>query len=222
MVDPDSVTGRNGFTEREPRWRSAMSLELRQGISGLGASRDCSPLADCLPPNVPISNLLADPSSFVARFEGQFELRPIPKVTFALAPVAQISDGPLLSYEQLSLGNYTIGRGFDPGTALGDDAIGASFEARYGSLFPRSAHELALEPFVFLDYAKAWLDDAIGGPDPRSVLSTGGGVRGRYGDWADFNVTLAVPLQRAGFQATKGDVRLLFTLTTRLLPWGDR
>jgi hypothetical protein len=115
------------------------------------------------------------------------------------------------------------GRGrFDPGIALGDDAIGTSVEVRYGSLFPREADDLALEPFVFLDYAKAWLDDAIGGPDPRSVLSAGGGVRGRYGDWADFNLTLAAPLQRAGFQATKGDVRVLFTLTTRLLPWGDR
>ncbi len=222
MMDPGSVLGRDGFTAREPHWRSAMSLELRQGISGLGASADCNPLADCLPPNVPISNLLADPSSFVARLEGVFELRPVPQLTLALSPLAQFSDGPLLSYEQVSLGNYTIGRGLDPGIALGDDAIGASFEVRYGSLFPRAANELALEPFVFVDYAKAWIDDAIAGPDPRSVLTAGGGVRGRYGDWVDFNLTLAAPLQRAGFQATKGDVRLLFTLTTRLLPWGDR
>ena len=222
MVDGESLLGRGGFTAREPRWRSAVSVELRQGISGLGASDDCNPLGDCLAPNLPISNFAADPSSFVARLEGEFELRPVPQLTMALAPMVQVSDGPLLSYEQASLGNYTIGRGFDPGVAIGDEAVGASFEVRYGSLFPRGANEFALEPFVFVDYAKAWTDDAIAGPDPRSVLSAGGGVRGRYGDWADFGLTLAAPLQRAGFQTTKGDVRLLFTLTTRLLPWGDR
>jgi len=35
-------------------------------------------------------------------------------------------------------------------------------------------------------------------------------------------VTLAVPLERAGFLAARPDPRLLFTLTTRLLPWGER
>ena len=222
MTDPDSVRGSGGFTAREPRWHSAMSLELRQGIAGLGASNDCSPLADCLAPNVPISNFAADPSSFVARFEGSFEFRPAPQITVVLAPLAQFSDGPLLSYEQVSLGNYTIGRGFDPGVALGDRALGTSFELRYGSLFPRDADALALEPFVFVDYAKAWVDDAAAAPDPRPVLSAGGGLRGRWGDRLDFGGVLAVPLERAGFQTARPDPRLLFTVTARLLPWGEQ
>lgn len=222
LVDQASVSGFGGFSARAPRWRSAMSLEVRQGIDGLGASNDCQPLADCLPPNVPISNLAADPSSFVARFQGSLEVRPVPQFTIAVAPLAQISDGPLLSYEQVSLGNYTIGRGFDPGVAIGDRAIGASFELRYGSVFPQSADAFAFEPFVFLDMAKAWVDDAVAAPDPRRVLSAGGGVRGRWGDRADFGLVLAVPLERAGFQTTKDDVRLLANLTVRLLPWGDQ
>jgi hypothetical protein len=35
-------------------------------------------------------------------------------------------------------------------------------------------------------------------------------------------VTFAAPLQRAGYQTKRGPARLLFTLTARLLPWGDR
>jgi hypothetical protein len=71
LVDRDSVRGYGGFSVRQPRWRSALSLELRKGLSGLGASNDCNPLADCLAPNVPISNFAADPSAFVARLEGR-------------------------------------------------------------------------------------------------------------------------------------------------------
>jgi len=222
LVDPDSIGGFGGFSALEPRWRTALSLELRQGLGSFGASSDCRPLADCLPPNVPISNLAADPSSFVARLQGSLEVRPMPLLTFAVSPLAQISDGPLLSYEQASLGNYTIGRGFDPGVALGDRAIGAAYELRYGSLFPRRANALALEPFVFLDLARAWVDDdALGAPDPHRVVSAGGGVRGRWGDRVDFGVLVAVPLEPAGFQTATPDPRLLFTVTARLLPWGE-
>ena len=221
LVDPESVGGFGGFSVREPRWRSALSLELRQGIDGLGASNDCAPIADCLPPNLPISNFAADPSSFVMRLQGSLEFRPVPRLTLAFAPLAQISDGPLLSYEQVSLGNYTIGRGFDPGVVIGDRAFGVAYEVRYGSLLPRAANAFAFEPFVFLDLAKAWVDDAVAAPDPRRVVSAGGGVRARWGDRVDLGLTVAVPLERAGFQATKGDVRVLGTVTVRLLPWGD-
>ncbi|MBO9518443.1 MAG: ShlB/FhaC/HecB family hemolysin secretion/activation protein [Porphyrobacter sp.] len=222
MVDRDSITGRNGFSGLEPRWRTLASLELRQGIDGLGASDSCVPLSNCLPPNVPISNFAADPSSFVARLDGQVEFRPARRFTLSVAPKAQISDGPLLSYEQASLGNYTIGRGLEPGVALGDSALGASFELRYGSIYPRRPNGFAIEPFVFLDWAKAWIDDAIAGPDPQDVATAGLGARGRWGSAADFSVLLAFPLAPAGYQTETSDPRLLFTLTTRLLPWGDR
>ena len=221
LIDRNSVLGYGGYSVREPEWRSALSLELRQGLSGLGASNDCNPFADCLPPNVPISNFTADPSSFTARLEGMLEARPVPQVTMAFKPLAQISDGPLLSYEQVSLGNYTVGRGFEPGVALGDSAVGASLELRYGNLYPHSADAFAFEPFVFLDVARGWMDNAAIAADPQRVLSVGAGLRGRWGDKIDFGVLVAVPLEPAGFQTETPDPRVLFTVTGRLLPWGD-
>jgi hemolysin activation/secretion protein len=177
-------------------------------------------VADCLPPNVPISNFTADPSAFVVRIEGAVEVRPAPRVTLAFSPMGQFSGSSLLSYQQASFGSYTIGRGFDPGVAVGDRAIGASFELRVGSPFPRRADRFAFEPFTFFDFGQAWVDEAAGGIDPEPVVSAGAGVRGRWGNRVDFDLTFAVPLNRAGFLTERPDPRLLFTITTRLLPWG--
>jgi hemolysin activation/secretion protein len=221
-VDGASVRGVGGYTMREPRWRSAVGLELRQGIDALGASSDCDPIAACLPPLVGLSNFSADPTAFVARLQGTFEFRPLPRVTVAISPLAQISGSALLSYEQVSFGSYTIGRGLDPGVVLGDDGIGTSIELRYGSLFPQQRQGVAFEPFVFVDYAKGWIHDKGLNPDPRDVLTAGGGVRGRWSDHMDAALTLAAPVQRAGYQPKRGPARLLFTVTARLVPWGDR
>lgn len=218
-MDEGSVRGRGGFDLIAPRWRALASLQLRQGIDGLGASKACVPISNCTAPNYAISNLNADPSSFAARLDGTFEFRPVRKVTLAISPLAQWSDGPLLSYEQVSLGNYTVGRGFEPGTSVGDRAIGASFELRYGTTVPGQRSPWAIEPFVFLDLAKGWIDDPVGGLDPDELFSAGGGVRGRWGPWADFSVIFAVPLQPGGYQTETPDPRVLINFTTHLWPW---
>ena len=221
-IDPESAAGTGGFSPAEPRMRSALSFEVRKGIGLFGASHDCSPLAACLPPNVPISNVLADPRALVARMEGTLEYRPAKRVTFAVSPLVQVASNPVLAYEQASFGNYTIGRGLDPGIVVGDDAIGSSFELRYGTRYPGARGGFAFEPFVFVDLARAWIDDDKLNPDPRDVLTAGAGVRGRWGDRFDFGLTFAAPLKRAGYQLERSDPRILFTIAARLLPWGDR
>jgi len=221
-VDIGSLRGVGGYTQGDPKWRAALSLEARQGIDGLGASDDCRPLSDCLSPNVPISNLLADPSAFVIRADASLEYRPHPKIAIVATPAVQFSDSALLSYEQFSLGNYTIGRGFDPGIVQGDKVIGSGFELRYGRLAPASNEDLSVQPFVFLDTAWAWSNHGGFPGDPQEVFSAGGGLRLRLGDRGDLGMTVAVPLKRAGLQAERGDVRFLLTLTSRLVPWSTR
>ncbi len=218
MTDKASLGGRGGYSAAEPKWRVAGLVEARQGLDGLGSSKDCSLLSDCAAPNVPISNLLADPSAFVLRAEAQMEYRPTPDVTIGVAPRFQYSDAILLTYEQYSLGNYTIGRGFDPGVVLGDKGAGSTFEVRYGKRMPSSANAIALQPYAFFDAAWAWSNiDGAGGPE--KVLSAGGGVRARWGNRLDANFVLAAPLDRTQMQARKGDVRMLFTIRARLAPW---
>jgi hemolysin activation/secretion protein len=221
-TDPQSIKGIGGYTIREPRWHTDVSLELRQGIDLFNASPSCSNLADCLPPNVGISNVRADPTAFVARLQASAEFRPMPHFTIAVAPVLQVTGSSLLPYERISFGNYTVGRGLDPGIVQGDGGFGSSFEMRYGSLLPKKRDGVALEPFVFLDYATAWFEDHGATPHARDVMTAGAGVRGRWGDHFDFGATLAEPLKRAGYLTHRGPVRLLFTITARLVPWGER
>lgn len=221
-IDPASIRGIGGYSTFEPRWHTDVSLELRQGIDVFDASRGCRNLANCLPPHIGISNFRADPTAFVARLQAHAEFRPVPHFTIAIAPVLQVAGSSLLPYEQISFGNYTVGRGLDPGVVQGDGGFGSSFELRYGSMLPKKRDGFAFEPFLFLDYATAWYEDNGLTPPPLDVLTAGAGVRGRWGDHFDFGATLAAPLKRAGYQTHTGDVRLLFTLTARVLPWGER
>lgn len=222
-ADPDSLAGLNGFSPAEPRWRAGFSFEARHGLDIFGASRPCGPaFVNCQPPRVGLSKSEADPTAFVLRASAYLEARPTPNVTFSLAPRAQYASDPLLSYEEFSAGNYTVGRGYDPGTLTGDSGVGVSAEVRFGSLVPRSADAVAFQPFFFLDAAWVENEDRLFPPYPRGrskLYSFGTGVRAAWGDRARLDFTLAAPLERAGLLLDKPDVRGLLSLTVKLLPW---
>lgn len=218
-IDSGSLAGRGGFSIAEPRLHLGGSLELRQGVAVLGASRPCNPLSRCLAPNVAISNFAADPQGTVLRAEATAEFRPVPGITLALRPRAQYSAQQLLSFEQFTLGNYTVGRGYDPGALQGDSGVGTSAELRVGRLMPHGPDAIAIQPYVFVDAGWAWNNDGGRTRDPRRLVSAGGGVRARWGDHGDVNLLLAVPLQRLPGQTALDDVRVLFTFSSRLVPW---
>jgi hemolysin activation/secretion protein len=222
FIDPDSLASIDGYSASEPRWRIGGALELRQGISAFNATKGCGPtLARCaLPGVVPPTRVEADPTSFVVRASGYAEFRPVPLLAFAVAPRAQLASNPLLSYEEFSTGNFTVGRAYDPGTITGDSGVGVASEIRYGSLVPKSAKSLAVQGYGFFDAAWTWnKDSAFAGLDPQKLYSAGGGVRMAYGDRVRFDVAAAVPLRRAGLQTQRGDVRILANLTIKILPW---
>jgi hemolysin activation/secretion protein len=223
-MDQASLNGFGGYTAAEPRWRASTSLQLRQGFDILNASGDCGPnFARCSAPGVvPPSRLEGDVTGTVLRFEAYGEFRPVPNITFALGTRAQHSGDALLSFEEYSAGNYTVGRGYDPGTLLGDRGAGFQAEVRFGSIIPRAIDAVAVQPYAFLDHATVRNEDIQNSADTRqSLTSAGGGVRAVYGDRGQLDVVIAVPLQRAGLQAERGDFRVLVSLTTRLWPWSS-
>lgn len=195
-----------------PAWRVAGSIELRQGLDVFDASdRGVRP--------VPQSRLLGDPTGTVFRFSGLAEFQLASNLGFSLAPRAQYGFDRLLSFEQFSGGNYTVGRGYDPGAVIGDSGVGAQAELKINQWAPFKGREVALQPFVFLDYAHVWNKPGFGTPYRKSSLtSAGGGVRAGLLNRARLDMTLALPLEAAGLQARKGDVRFLISLTTKLLP----
>jgi hemolysin activation/secretion protein len=222
-IDPQSPVSTRGFSAAEPQWRFGGSVELRQGIGGLGASRPCGAgLVNCLPPFTPLSRIEGDPSAFVARAQAYFELRPIPQLAIATAVRAQYAPNPLAAYEEFSAGNYTIGRGYDAGTILGDRGVGTSTELRLFSLQPRSRESFAVQPFAFFDAVRVWNEDRLAppyAPGRSNLYSAGGGVRAAWGNRARLDLTVAVPLTRAGLLATRPDPRVLLSLTAQVLPW---
>jgi hemolysin activation/secretion protein len=192
-----------------PAWRVAGSVELRRGLDIFDASA-------AGPAPVPQSRLFGDPTATVFRFSGLAEFQLAGNLAFSLAPRAQYGFDRLLSFEQFSGGNYTIGRGYEPGTLIGDSGAGFSAELKVNRWAPFKGRQIALQPFAFVDSAWVWTKGAAGQPD--NLTSVGGGVRAGLFERARLDMTLAVPTKAAGFQARRGDVRFLVSLTTKLLP----
>ncbi len=220
-VDPDSIAGIAGYSQFEPRLGAQGSIELRQGLDVFDATPDCRPdPLGCIATGVAPSRIEADPTPLLVRVEGTADFRPIPPLRFSLSAKAQYSDDPLPAFEEFSAGNYSIGRGYDPGSVLGDKGYALSFEAAYGSLVPTGPQQLAWQGYVFTDVAWAWNEDPSRAPlNPDRLWSAGAGLRFALGSAMRGDVTLAVPLEKPDLAAERGDARLLVSLTTRLLPW---
>jgi hemolysin activation/secretion protein len=219
-IDRDSISSTEGYSIGEPRWRIAGTYEFRKGLDIFDASEDCPGLGACT--GVTRSRPQGEATAGLIRVSGTAEYRPSPRFVLALSPRAQYTRRPLLSYEEFSGGTYTIGRGYDPGSIIGDTGVGFLAEVRVGSLSPQSREGFAFQPYAFLDQAWTWEKDRPIALDPANsekLTSAGVGVRAAYGDHARIDVALAKPLKRLAGETEKGDVRLLFSLTTKLIPW---
>ncbi len=218
--DEDSINGRGGYSAVEPKTAYYASLEVRQGLDILGASPSCGVgFVNCLTPGlIPPSRLDADPTGFLIRGETSATYRPVPEFGLTGRTRFQYSDDALLGYEQYSGGNFTIGRGYDPGAIIGDRGFGVQLEAFYGSLIPQSPDGFAFQPFVFFDLAQVTVNN-VGGDTSDRLASTGGGVRATIGRQASLDFAVAVPLERTNFATSRGDVRALLSLTVQIEPW---
>jgi len=209
-----------GYSLAEPPWRATALVELRQGLNILGASRFCgSDGSNCGPNHVPASQVEGRPTATVLRSTVYGELRPIPRLTFALGVLAQYAWKPLLSFEEFSAGNYTVGRGYDPGALIGDRGWGTQAEVRFGSRVPASAERPAVEGYFFWDHARVHnLDRLLVLAGKEHLDSAGGGARVNWSRFA-LDAAVAIPLTRIGPDNRRPDPRFLVSLTTRLWPW---
>jgi hemolysin activation/secretion protein len=213
-LDGDAIDFRGG---QSPNWRLRGSLEFRQGLNILGASKRCDII--CLFTRTPPSRFDGDPTSSVVRFEGEGELAIADDLSFYVRPMAQYAFDRVFSFEEFSGGNYSIGRGYEPGVITGENGAAIQFELRGARYQPLRNNDITVQPFVFADAAWAWDDSRTGANDPHRLLSVGGGVRSNLSDRFRLDMTVAAPTRRAGLQPSKGPVRFLLSLTAKLLPW---
>lgn len=220
-TDTGSVNGRGGYSAAEPKIAYQATLEVRQGLDILGATPSpfCGPnfVACPAPGEIPPSRLDADSTGLLVRGLAGLTWRPTPTFGLSATTRFQYSDDALLGYEQFSGGNFTVGRGYDPGAIIGDKGIGVQLEAFAGSLIPDTPDGIAVQPFAFFDLATISLNNVPNSGD--RLTSTGGGVRMAIGRQAILDAFVAIPLERTDFQTTRSDVRALVSLTVQLAPW---
>jgi hypothetical protein len=118
-------------------------------------------------------------------------------------------------------GSYTIGRGYDPGVLSGDSGVGFSTELRYDRLGVLARYDIGIQPYGFVDTEWVWNRNTPAGTDPQQVTSLGAGARIGVADKLRLDLAVAVPLRDAG-PTRAGDVRVLMSLTARLIPWSAR
>lgn len=219
-IDGMSASGRGGYSALEPHFGVSGGVEVRQGLNIFGASTDCSKNFDkCLGAGEEFTSRLdGDPTAFVLRADANVTYRPDPRFTIAFQPRAQWAPNALLSYEEFSGGNYTIGRGYDPGAVLGDSALGFRSELRYGSAWPEVAGGHAVQPYAFFDAGWFWNHDTgfeeLGA---EKLFSAGAGARANFMDRFRLDAALAVPLRDTRFDdGAKGDWRALLSLSVLL------
>ncbi|MFZ4110131.1 MAG: ShlB/FhaC/HecB family hemolysin secretion/activation protein [Polymorphobacter sp.] len=203
-------------------WRLFGSLEVRKGVDILSASPNClANVASCIGAVAPPSLVDGDPEALVVRFSGGGEWRFARRMVLAISPRAQISSAPLFSFEAFAAGSYTIGRGYDPGVLSGDSGVGFVTELRHDRLGLLARYDIALQPYGFVDTEWVWNRNAPAGTDPQQVTSVGAGARIGLGDKLRLDLAAAVPLRDTG-PTRAGDVRVLMSLTARLIPWSVR
>jgi hemolysin activation/secretion protein len=202
-------------SRRIPQWQANAQIEARKGLDILGASEPCIG-AGCAPGQLPLSRLDSNPSAASVRFDSDFSYLLTSGLALGVTARAQYAFDPLAAFEEFTVGNYTVGRGYDPGTLIGDDGAGVGVELRGPRVPIGQSGNFRLQPYVFGDMARVWNKNT---PGSESAYSAGLGARGDLGSRFRLDATLAVPLKRVGPLNERGDVRFLISLTTRLLPW---
>ena len=201
---------------RRPKWRAAATVELRRGLDIFDASNRC--LSSGCPTDAPgLSRFDGRPTATLVRAAGNAELAIGNSFSLAVSPRVQKAFSPLLSFEEYTTGNYTIGRGYEPAVVGGEGGAGVAVELRGPRISAGQVRPVALQPYLFGDAAWVWNHDD--GRDAERVTSVGGGVRADLDTRFRLDAALAFPLERAGLQTKRGDPRLLVTLTSRFVPW---
>lgn len=204
------------MASRRPGWRANATVELRKGLDIFDATEDCSDGSCLSGGGTPPSRIDGDATALVLRVAGQAELALGRDFAIAVAPRAQYAFDALLSFEEITAGNYTVGRGYDPARLSGDSGAGAMVELRGPRLLPFKQSRLSLQPYLFGD--AMWIWNRNDGEGADHLTSAGGGLRAELNDRLRLDTAIAVPLEKTGFDNRKGDVRLLVTLTGRILP----
>lgn len=202
---------RRGFDGRD-LGSLAGTVEVRRGLGVLGATpRGLVRSTGGYTP----SRFGGDPQALVIRGSAD-GIAHAGRFSIASGVRGQWSNQALLNFEEFSLGNLSVGRGYDPGSNSGDRAVGVQNEVRVD--VPVFA-SLPVQLFGFTDIVWLWNLDRNTTENGRRLRSVGGGVRVTLPGRAFVDVAYARPLDRAlSFDDRRPPARLLLSLTAQFAP----
>jgi hemolysin activation/secretion protein len=185
-------------------WRLAGEIEARRGLEGLGASEEGDDR---------LARPFADPQATVVRAAVEAETPSGPGgLRLGLQMTGQAADKPLMAFEELTLGNYTMVRGYDPGAIAGDSGLAGSLELTAPGFRFRG---VGVEPFGFYDAGRVWNEDGGDAPNGRHLSSIGAGVRINLERGVRLEAAWAQPMQAPlALGESEPSSRVLFSLTT--------
>lgn len=199
-------------SDGEAAWTLDTSVELRQGLGILK--------------NTPRRTVVGGFSP--TRFDGNSEATVVRGTLDASVRVGKVlwltgsalgqwSSSALLNLEEFSLGNLTYGRGYDPGANGADRVVAFRVEPRVRVV---DGEKFRLEVSGFYDNVRIWNLDRGTLETKRTIDSIGGGIRMTAANRFILDVTYAKPLAKTLATSNEPPTdRLLFSLTTKLLPW---
>ena len=189
------------------------NVEVRHGLDVFGASKAGLTAS---PEGYTLSRFDGDPQATVIRGDADalITLGPIFSLSGALR--GQWANHPLLNLEQYSIGNLTIGRGYDPGSNAGDRLIGTRLE-------PRARLPLKLPVVVsvlgFFDSVWLWNLGQNVTEARRNLTSYGGGLDVQLPGQLTLSMLYAQPRDKAlSFDKRPPSGRLLMSLTAKFSP----
>ncbi|HYG30820.1 MAG TPA: ShlB/FhaC/HecB family hemolysin secretion/activation protein [Allosphingosinicella sp.] len=200
----------------EDRYTLLASLEVRQGLDLLGATETGS----VSPSGYTPSRISGDAGALVVRANADAAVALGPVLSLAGQVRSQWANNPLLNFEEFSIGNLTIGRGYDPGSNSADRAIGLRGEARARVYDGNSAR---VDLFAFYDSVWIWNLDPASTENDRRLASWGVGFRSLVRGVGLLEAMYAHPEHRALLipGAERAPDRLLVSLTVQF-PAGGR
>lgn len=181
---------------------SGLYAEVSRGIEGLGSSEEG---------DANLSRLGGRPEFTKLRLDAWRSQSITDRLGLYVSASGQLADGPLLSAEEFGIGGPGYGRGYDYSEIVGDNALAAIGELRYGQTLNEGSLT-AYQVYAFYDFGIIWNDEPQFEFEDASLASAGLGVRLTIE--RDFFLTfeLAKPLTREVFSTGDKDIRPFISL----------
>ena len=170
--------------DRSDTWDGITTVRgmLHQGVSGLGASDNGSPLASRVNGRSDFTKLTLD----LTRLQQLAE-----RWSLVGSLTSQYSRRPLLASEEIGLGGASYGRAFDEGELSADNGVAVTLELRYVP----AGLPLKTQLYTYVDGGRVWAAEGGNPTGDRSRLTSFGiGARASLSEAVFATVELAKPM----------------------------